>query len=100
MKKIEYNEMQNPLTQYHEGGYPKQKQDPPGVQADMTPQPDCGEESYIGHNRLDGRKALVTGADSGIGRAAAIAYAREGADVALNYLESEQEDAETVAKLN
>lgn len=99
MKKIDYNEMQNPLNQYHEGGYPKQKQQPPGIQADMTPVPDCGEESYVGHNRLEGRKALITGADSGIGRAAAITYAREGADVALNYMPSEQEDADAVAKL-
>lgn len=99
MKKIDYNEMQNPLNQYHEGGYSKQKQQPPGIQADMTPVPDCGEESYVGHNRLEGRKALITGADSGIGRAAAIAYAREGADVALNYMPSEQEDADAVAKL-
>ncbi|MCD7936465.1 MAG: SDR family oxidoreductase [Tannerellaceae bacterium] len=99
MKKIEYNEMQNPLNQYHEGGFPKQKQEPPGIQADMTPVPDCGEESYVGHNRLEGRKALITGADSGIGRAVAIAFAREGADIALNYMPSEQQDAEDVSKL-
>jgi len=96
---INDNKMQNPLTQYREDGYPKQLQEAPGVQEEMQPVPDCGEESYVGQGRLKGRKALVTGGDSGIGRAAAIAFAREGADVAINYLESEQKDAESLAQL-
>lgn len=91
--------MQNPLDQYHTGEYPKQHQSAPGVQAEMRPVPDCGEKTYRGSQRLEGRKALVTGADSGIGRAAAIAYAREGADIALSYLPEEQRDAEEVARL-
>ncbi|MCX8957888.1 SDR family oxidoreductase [Erwinia psidii] len=91
--------MQDPLTQYYAGEYPKQRQQAPGVQARMQPLPDCGEKTYRGSQRLEGRKALVTGADSGIGRAVAIAYAREGADVALSYLEDEQQDAEDVASL-
>ncbi|MGE9550288.1 SDR family oxidoreductase [Erwinia amylovora] len=91
--------MQNPLDQYYTGEYPKQPQSAPGVQAEMHPVPDCGEKTYRGSQRLEGRKALVTGADSGIGRAAAIAYAREGADVALSYLPDEQRDAEEVARL-
>jgi len=71
---------------------------PPGDQHRMHPRPDCGEDSYVGHGRLEGRAALVTGADSGIGRAVAIAYAREGADVVISYLE-EHEDAEDTARL-
>jgi len=74
-----------------------QQQQPPGSQQEMQPRPDCGEESYVGHGRLEGKVALVTGADSGIGRAVAIAYAREGADVVISYL-SEHDDARETAQ--
>ena len=85
----------DPRHQHHEEGFPAQSQDQPGHTAQTEPTPDHGEESYRGHGRLAGRKALITGGDSGIGRAAAIAFAREGADVAIVHMAEEQEDADT-----
>ncbi|HZA12803.1 SDR family oxidoreductase [Mycobacterium sp.] len=79
-------------------GFPEQTQPVPGVQAHMDPVPDCGENSYRGSGKLTGKKAVITGGDSGIGRAVAIAYAREGADVLIAYL-NEHEDAKEVANL-
>lgn len=91
--------MQDPITQYPQPEFEKQPQAAPGLAKDMKPQPDHGETSYQGFGRLAGRKALVTGADSGIGRAVAIAFAREGADLVLNYLPSEEADAQEVLRL-
>ncbi len=79
-------------------GFPEQQQKPPGVQSAMDPVPDCGENSYRGSGRMRGKRAIITGGDSGIGRAVAIAYAREGADVLIAYL-NEHSDAQEVAEL-
>lgn len=79
------------------GAFPAQEQQPPGLTTEMNPIPDHGEETYVGHGKLSGQAALITGGDSGIGRAVAIAFAREGADVALSYLPEEQSDAEDTA---
>jgi hypothetical protein len=76
-------------------GAEAQQQDPPGLTGLMDPVPDHGEQSYVGHGRLEGKKAIVTGGDSGIGRAVAIAFAREGADVLVSYLEEDEDAAET-----
>jgi NAD(P)-dependent dehydrogenase (short-subunit alcohol dehydrogenase family) len=89
----------DPVTRYPKPPFKKQSQPWPGLAGKMEPRPDHGEASYKGSGRLAGRKALITGGDSGMGRAAAIAYAREGADVAINYLSAEEPDAQEVIAL-
>jgi len=91
--------MTDPTTKYPKPPFEGQSQEWPGLVSKMTPVPDHGEKSYKGSGRLAGRRALITGGDSGMGRAAAIAYAREGADVAINYLPAEEPDAQEVIAL-
>lgn len=99
MSEENHNTLKNPVDSYPKPPFKKQPQQVPGLASKMDPVPDHGEESYKGSGRLNGRKALITGGDSGIGRAAAIAYAREGADVVINYLPEEQSDADEVIAL-
>lgn len=89
--------MENPVEQYDKPPFPDQDQQAPGTESEMTPKADHGETSYKGSGKLTGRKAIITGGDSGIGRAVAIAFAREGADVLISYL-NEHEDAKETAK--
>ncbi len=91
--------LEDPKNKYPKPPFKSQSQPWPGLAGKMVPVPDHGEKSYKGSGRLNGRKALITGGDSGMGRAAAIAYAREGADVAINYLAAEEEDAKEVIDL-
>lgn len=87
--------IQDPREQYAKPPFPEQKQAPPGDTDQLTPQPDYGEHTYRGSGKLQGCVALITGADSGIGRAVALAYAREGADVLISYLDEDQDAHET-----
>lgn len=91
--------LEDPTTKYPKPPFKGQLQPWPGLASKMDPRPDHGEKTYKGSGRLKNRKALITGGDSGMGRAAAIAYAREGADVAINYLPAEEEDAREVIAL-
>src|SRR5215210_7237093 len=91
---------QDPTQQYPQPEYPEQTQmdQHPGLEQEMRPEPDYGVETYRGSGKLEGKKAVITGGDSGIGRAVALAFAREGADVVLSYLQDEEPDAEEAAR--
>src|SRR5215216_8105356 len=92
-------EQQNPVNRYPHPELPEQALEWPGLESEMDPRPDYGEETYQGSGRLTGKAAIITGGDSGIGRAVALAFAREGADVLISYLEAEEPDAEETARV-
>ena len=91
----QHTEKQNPLEREPKPPFPEQTQPAPGLESKMQPRPDYGEDSYRGSGKLTGKTALITGADSGIGRAVALAYAREGADILISYLNSDSDAQET-----
>lgn len=90
---------QDPVEQYPQPNYPEQQLEHPGLESEMQPAPDYGEETYKGTGKLEGKVAVITGGDSGIGRAVALAFAREGADVVLSYLEAEESDAKETVRV-
>jgi NAD(P)-dependent dehydrogenase (short-subunit alcohol dehydrogenase family) len=90
---------QDPKEQYPQPEFPEQEQEHPGLDSEMQPEPDYGYETYRGYGRLEGKATIITGGDSGIGRAVALAFAREGADVLLSYLEEEEPDAQETARV-
>src|SRR5919202_797691 len=90
---------QNPVDQYPKPEFPEQELEWPGLESQMNPRPDYGKDSYRGSGRLEGKKAIITGGDSGIGRAVAVGFAREGADVLISYLEEEEPDAQETARV-
>ena len=89
---------QDPTTQYPQPEFPQQPLEHPGLESDMDPRPDYGEDTYRGSGKLTGKAAIITGGDSGIGRAVALAFAREGVDVLISYLESEEPDAQETVR--